>query len=60
MNYASKTKSNLIDILGYRDNEIKEFQSLYANDEGRLSDLKEQQSILVWLLFIIAGIGFSF
>ena len=60
MNYASQTKSNLIDILGYRDNEIKEFQSLFANGEGRLSDLKEQQRILFWLLFITAGIGFMF
>ena len=60
MNYASQTKSNLIDILGYRDNEIKEFQSLYANNDVIVSDLKEQQRILIWLLFIIAGIGFSF
>ena len=60
MNYASQTKSNLIDILGYRDNEIKEFQSLFADDEGRLSELKEQQRILFWLLFITAGIGFMF
>ena len=60
MNYASQTKSNLIDILGYRDNEIKEFQSLYANNDVRISDLKEQQLILFWLLFITAGIGFMF
>ena len=60
MNYASQTKSNLIDILGYRDNEIKEFQSLFADDEGRLSELKEQQRILFWLLFITAGVGFMF
>ena len=60
MNYATKTKSNLIDILGYRDNEIKEFQSLYANNDIKVSDLKEEQTVLFWLLFITAGIGFMF
>ena len=60
MNYASQTKSNLIDILGNRDNEIKEFQSLYANNDIKVSDLKEEQTVLFWLLFITAGIGFMF
>ena len=60
MNYASQTKSNLIDILGYRDNEIKEFQSLYANNDIKVNELQQQQLILFWLLFIVAGIGFSF
>ena len=60
MNYATKTKSNLIDILGYRDNEIKEFQSLYVTNDSKVRELKQQQLILFWLLFIVAGIGFSF
>ena len=60
MNYATQTKSNLIDILGYRDNEIKEFQSLYVTNDSKVRELKQQQLILFWLLFIVAGIGFSF
>ena len=60
MNYATKTKSNLIDIHGYRDNEIKEFQSLYAHNDIKVNELQQQQLILFWLLFIVAGIGFSF
>ena len=60
MNYATKTKSNLIDILGYRDNEIKEFQSLYANNDIKVYEFQQLQLFLFWLLFIVAGIGFSF
>ena len=30
------------------------------NELDGFDDLKEQQTILIWLLFIIAGIGFSF
>jgi len=49
MNYASTTKARLVQLLEIKDNELDKYD-----------DLKEQQSILVWLLFIIAGIGFSF
>ena len=41
MNYAKQTKSSLIDILKYRDNEIKQFHSLYAHGDV---DNKELES----------------
>ena len=49
MNYASTTKSNLVNLLEIKDKDLE-----------RLDDLKEQQLVLFWLLFIIAGIGFMF
>ena len=60
MNYASKTKDNLIKIIDMKDRELNDYlsQSLFfakGND-----DLKEQQTILIWLLFITASVGFMF
>ena len=60
MNYASKTKDNLIKIIDMKDRELDDYlsQSLFfakGND-----DLKDQQTILIWLLFITASIGFMF
>ena len=60
MNYASKTKDNLIKIIDMKDRELDDYlsQSLFfakGND-----DLKEQQTILIWLLFITASVGFMF
>ena len=49
MNYASTTKSNLVNLLEIKDKDLERFD-----------DLKEQQTILFWLLFITAGIGFMF
>ena len=49
MNYASATKPNLVQLLEIKDKDLE-----------KLDDLKEQQVILFWLLFIIAGLGFSF
>jgi hypothetical protein len=49
MNYASSTKARLVQLLEIKDNELDGFD-----------DLKEQQTILIWLLFIIAGLGFMF
>ena len=49
MNYASTTKQNLVNLLELKDKDLERFD-----------DLKEQQSILFWLLFITAGIGFMF
>ena len=60
MNYASKTKSNLIEILKYRDNEIKEFQSLYAHNDIDLNELKEKQQILIYLLLVVFTVGVLF
>ena len=60
MNYAKETKSSLIDILKYRDNEIKEFQSLYAHSDGNITSMKEQFKVLVYLLLITFTIGVLF
>ena len=49
MNYTSSTKDKLVQLLEIKDNEL-----------DKLDDLKEQQVILFWLLFITAGIGFMF
>ena len=60
MNYTNKTKSNLIEILKYRDNEIKEFQSLYTNNDINSRDLKEKQQVLIYLLIVTFTIGVLF
>ena len=49
MNYASSTKARLVQLLEIKDKELDGYD-----------DLKDQQLILFWLLFIIAGLGFSF
>ncbi len=49
MNYASSTKGRLVQLLEIKD---KELDGYY--------DLKEEQTVLFWLLFIIAGLGFMF
>ena len=60
MNYASKTKDNLIKIIDMKDREMDDIlcsSITFAKDND---DLKEQQTILIWSLFIIASIGFMF
>ncbi len=49
MNYNASTKQNLVQLLEMKDKDL-----------DKLDELKEQQLILFWLLFIVAGIGFSF
>ena len=49
MNYISSTKARLVQLLEIKDNELDGFEGL-----------KEQQMILLWLLFITASIGFMF
>ena len=49
MNYNATTKQNLVQLLEIKD---KDFE--------RLDELKEEQTVLFWLLFITAGIGFMF
>ena len=49
MNYASTTKANLVQLLEIKDKELDGYD-----------DIKEQQTILFWLLFITAGLGFMF
>ena len=60
MNYASKTKDNLIKIIDMKDREMDDIlcSSLTFSKENDV--LKEQQLILFWLLFITAGLGFMF
>ena len=60
MNYAKETKSSLIDIIKYRDNEIKEFQSLYVNNDIGFRELKEKQRILIYLLLVVFTVGVLF
>ena len=49
--------SLLSDVLVHDTAWDTETETVNSNE---YDDLKEQQSILIWLLFIIAGIGFSF
>ena len=60
MNYAKETKASLIDIIKYRDNEIKEFQSLYVNNDIGFRELKEKQQVLIYLLLFTFTIGVLF
>ena len=60
MNYASKTKDNLIKILDMKDREYTDILSSSITWAKENDDLKDKQLILFWLLFIIAGVGFSF
>ena len=60
LNYTKETKSSLIDILKYRDNEIKEFQSLYAHNDINSRELKEKQQVLIYLLLLTFTIGVLF
>ena len=58
MNYASKTKDNLIKILDMKDRELDTLLVDTINIAKKNDDLSDQQLILFWLLFITAGIGF--
>jgi len=49
MNYNAATKANLVQLLEIKDKDLE-----------RLDELKEEQTVLFWLLFITAGIGFMF
>ena len=49
MNYNATTKQNLVQLLEIKDKDLE-----------KLDDLKEEQTVLFWLLFITAGIGFMF
>ena len=51
---------NIIDIIKYRDNEIKEFQSLYVNNDIGFRELKEKQQVLVYLLLLAITVGVLF
>ena len=60
MNYATKTKKDLIDILGYREKELKEFHSYYVNHDSLIRSYKERQVVLVVLLLVTVTIGILF
>ena len=60
MNYASKTKDSLIKILDMKDREYNDILSSSLTFAKENDELKDKQLILFWLLFIIAGLGFSF
>ena len=60
MNYASKTKDNLIKIIDMKDREMDDILCSSITIAKKNDDLNEQQTILIWLLFIIASIGFMF
>ena len=60
MNYASKTKDNLIKIIDMKDREYTDILSSSLTFAKENDDLKDQRIILFWLLFITAGIGSMF
>ena len=49
MNCNATTKQNLVQLLEIKDKDLE-----------KLDELKEEQTVLFWLLFITAGIGFMF
>ena len=49
MNYNATTKQNLVNLLELKDKDLE-----------KLDELKDQQLILFWLLFITAGIAAMF
>ena len=60
MNYATKTKKDLIDILGHREKEIQEFHSYYVDNDSLIRSYKEQQQVFIGLLLLTATIGILF
>ena len=60
MNYATKTKKELIDIINYRNKEINEFQSLYVNNDSSIKSYKERQVVLIVMLLLTATVGVLF
>ena len=60
MNYASKTKDNLIKIIDMKDREMDDILCSSITIDKKNDDLNDQQLILFWLLFITASIGFMF
>ncbi len=60
MNYASKTKDNLIKIIDMKDREMDDILCSSITIAKKNDDLNDQQLILFWLLFITASVGFMF
>ena len=60
MNYTSKTKSNLIDILNDRDKEALDLMSIINNYQSDYDKLKQQLKVLVYLLLLVFTVGVLF
>ena len=60
MNYTSKTKSNLIDILNDRDKEALDLMSIINNYKSDYDKLKQQLKVLVYLLLLVFTVGVLF
>ena len=60
MNYASKTKSNLIDILNDRDKEALDLMSIINNYQSDYDKLKQQLKVLIYLLLLVFTVGVLF
>ena len=60
MQMMNLTKSELVDLVCSKDKELTERLASELTYAKENDDLKDQQLILFWLLFIIAGLGFSF
>jgi len=60
MQMMNLTKSQLIDLVCSKDKELTDILSTSLTWGKENDDLKDQQLILFWLLFITAGIGFMF
>ena len=60
MQMMNLTKSELVNLVCSKDKELNTILVDTINIAKKNDDLNDQQLILFWLLFIIAGIGFSF
>ena len=60
MNYTSKTKSNLIDILNDRDKEALDLMSIINNYQSDYDKLKQQLKVLIYLLLLVFTVGVLF
>ena len=60
MQMMNLTKSQLVDLVCSKDKELTDILSTSLTWGKENDDLKDQQLILFWLLFITAGLGFMF
>ena len=60
MQMMNLTKSQLVDLVCAKDRELTDILSTSLTWGKENDDLKDQQLILFWLLFITASVGFMF
>ena len=60
MQMMNLTKSQLVDLVCAKDRELTDILSTSLTWGKENDDLKDQQLILFWSLFIISSIGFMF